>query len=237
MTDMPPTGVTMYETLVRQHDQITHSVPTIEDAIEKLREIEGKKKQRHDEQVASSRQVRAERLAKKQQEAEVEAAEANEGEGAPASLVRVKRKAEAMEAPSSAIATELNGSQVDAAREAELGEASALARMVVDAQAGPPEAFKTNEPDEIASRESSARPAKKVDRRENTTKPAPQARGHTSYLTFAVLLPLAAEGEANDGAGTASEANTSYAQIYEELASQDLAGLASGGGQSVVTAA
>lgn len=217
----------MYETLVRQHDQITHNVPTIDDAITKLREIEAKKKQRHEDQVAFSRQARLERLARKEQESD---AVPLDGEAGSNPAAGVKRKADAMEDGATATTTVVNGD----APAGDAVQSSTQTNVPEDLVKGQPDIIdadnaptpRANGQSEPVSRETSVRPAKKLDRRENTTKPAPQIRGHTSYLTFAFLLPH--EPGTDAPMASASDADTSYAQVYKELASQDLAGLASG---------
>jgi hypothetical protein len=235
----------MYETLVRQHDQITHSVPTIDDAIQKLREIEVKKKTRHEEQVRQSRTARAEKLAKAARDADaalkagVSPVATDEIDGNATSTsasAGTKRKADELDGDAvgqNAPGAEDKARQVTA--EAIPGHGVEQANGAATAKDAPVNGDGAAAvQSENVSRESSAKPGKKFERRENTTKPAPQIRGHTSYLTFAFLLPGAADSSSVPA--TASEAETSYAQVYDELASQDLAGLASGKAVEVAVA-
>ena len=235
----------MYETLVRQHDQITHSVPTIDDAIQKLREIEVKKKARHEEQVRQSRTARAEKLAKAARDADaapeagvssLEGAEIDGNATSPSASAGTKRKADELDGdavgqnvPDDDQKTRQVTVEAIPMNGVEQANGAATAKNVPTNGDGAAAGQSEN-----VSREPSAKPLRKFERSENTTKPAPQIRGHTSYLTFAFLLPGAADSSSVPA--TVSEAETSYAQVYDELASQDLAGLASGKAVEVAVA-
>jgi tRNA (adenine57-N1/adenine58-N1)-methyltransferase len=201
----------MYETLIRQHDMVSYPVPTIDDAIDKLKEIEGKKRQRHELQMAHSKaQKEMRQKAKEAKEAkqaataadgaapqaetgaDAEMADASAAEGKEA-LSTKKRKAE------ESTADDAEG-QPDAKKaKEEEGEGLAAASTAPSETSGTatPAIEEKLEPKQQAGRATNGKA--KDERKETNTKPTPQIRGHTSYLTFAVLLPEAVSAKATAG--------------------------------------
>lgn len=183
----------MYETLVRQHDLSIYHMPTIDDAIDKLKDIESRKKSR--------------RMYQKQRAAEEK-------------VELSKRKADEMDGEESAVAekkvktvlTETNGDKTDsaevlAANIADNGimagttETEGVKDVTMEAVEGR-DATTTREPSAETPKEaklnhksgkSDGKNPSSEERKYLSTKPAPQGRGHTSYLTFAFLMPEATE--------------------------------------------
>ena len=200
MAPFPLSDITMYETLIRQHDMVSYPVPTIDDAIDKLKEIEGKKRQRHELQMAHSKAQKEMRQKAKEAKqaataadaatpqadsgADAEMADASAAEGNEA-LSNKKRKAE------DSTAGDAEG-QPDAkkAKEQE-GEVLAATSVAPSETSGTATPAAEEQP-ELKQQSGRAVNGKAKDERKDTnTKPTTQIRGHTSYLTFAVLLPEA----------------------------------------------
>lgn len=204
----------MYETLVRQHDAAIYQMPTIDDAIDKLKDIESRKRQR--------------RVYQKQRAVEEKAQLAN--------AANVKRKADELEAETPAD-SEVSEKKVkvepvstDDVMEAAgaLAEESRIKAEPTDTEVAPAQTMVKAEPTEsedvhapvqaeediepakaqtVAPKETSTDAPKESkvaegkdnksdwrstsveERRYLSTKPALQTRGHTSYLTFAFLMP------------------------------------------------
>lgn len=173
----------MYETLIRQHDMTTYSMQSIDDAISKLKAIESKKISRRQYQVAMHKQ-------QQQKDEKRKADELDDPEEGP--IKRLKEDA-AVTAPSGTVTPELTTSPASPPPVIEAFKADSDAR-------GTPEATAVSS-SVPGSADVSARPSpapaqlgKKMvpqEQRFTSSRPAPQVRGHTSYLTFAFLLPTA----------------------------------------------
>lgn len=201
----------MYETLVRQHDCISYSAPTLGDAIARLQEIENRK---IDRRHAQQEDARLKKLAiANAKQAEASAAEID-SPAVPAadnavvdamaadSMVSTKRElpedmTEDGQAASSASTVDQPPPKRVKLAEAEPSSSVAhidanTATTDADAIATPPASIVAPAapvPTINGVQKVSYKTAKLESERLITTKPSPQIRGHTSYLTFAVLLP------------------------------------------------
>ncbi|BGP43760.1 tRNA (adenine-N(1)-)-methyltransferase catalytic subunit trm61 [Rhodotorula kratochvilovae] len=197
-------SITMYETLTRTHDPAPLVAPTVDDAIKRITAVEAKKERRREGQIEEARRKREDKKRKREEE------EAAKGAGAGAG------DADA-------------GDDALAAKKAKLdGDAAAAAGEETDAPmtaaaAGPSAA--ATAPTSVASDSpapSKPRPQTREERdrdREWTTKAGAYARGHTSYLTFAVLLPLVKDEEEPEAAeGAAPAAVVEEAPVEPALA-------------------
>lgn len=224
-------NITMYETLIRQHDMVSYPVPTIDDAIDKLKDIEGKKRQRHELQMAHSRaQKEARQKAKeaKQAATAADAAAPQTDSGADAEMADAlaavgnealstkKRKAEGE------TAGDAEG-QPDAkkVKEEENGEEPATTTAAPSETSGTatPAAEEKPEPKQQSGRAANGKA--KDERKDTNTKPTTQIRGHTSYLTFAVLLPEVVSAKAPAGLAQPVSVN-------DKLEPSEVAGTAEG---------
>lgn len=162
-------SITMYETLVRQHDLAVYQMPTLEDAVDKLKSIESRKKTRRAFQKQRSLEDKAEQM---------------------------KRKLDDMEGA----AEEDNSKKARMATEAETQQATVTTSGDIKMEVAEETAASTREPTPEAQKDTRLvktdtktdyKKASQEERRYLSTKPAPQGRGHTSYLTFAFLMPQA----------------------------------------------
>lgn len=188
--------ITMYETLTRTHDPTPIVAPDVGTAIARIEEVENKKERRREGQILDAARRREEK--KRQRDAEVAAAvEATEGTAADVGGVaevdgttpapheagselvgpetkRVKRTATTQELDGDeTVGAELSLPQPDRASNS---------RGASSAKPAAPAADKTAEGRRLRDER---------DRdRDFGTKAGAYTRGHTSFLTFAVLLPL-----------------------------------------------
>ena len=232
MVSLSSSDITMYETLIRQHDMVSYPVPTIDDAIDKLKDIEGKKRQRHELQMAHSRaQKEARQKAKEAKQAvtaadsaapqmdsgaDAEMADASAAEGNEA-LSTKKRKAE----EDSAGDAEGQPDAKKAKEEEEEGKGPATTTAAPSETSGTltPAAEEKPDPKQQSGRSTNGKA--KDERKDTNTKPTTQIRGHTSYLTFAVLLPEVVS--AKTPAGLAQPVS-----VNDRLADSEVAGAAEG---------
>lgn len=245
----------MYETLIRQQEIVRDVLPTVDDAITRLKEIEEKKHKRRLIQVEVSRKAREAKVKRKAEEMEAEkegeasgerpekAAAPNniatEAEGASAtsdSASALKRKAEEMdgEKDGETLAKKPKGDQEDAS----VGKASAKDAEGTNATVNttPTIAEVATRPAEASSKAPSPAPAGALkaaplpERKYSSTKPAVQSRGHTSYLTFAFLIPSKVAIQTQNGGSVQEPTQTqeegsvrdSFASEYSQVPTQDL---------------
>lgn len=156
----------MYETLLRQHDLLFYPMPTVDEAIDKLKDIESRKSTRRAQQ--QQRAAEAKDAASNKRKADV----LEEGEkGVVAAVAAVEAGGgTAIEGNTQGMA---GGNGVDSGP---VATDSRISTPLSDAK-----------PD---SKPKSSKQTQKEENRVSGTKPAPQSRGHTSYLTFAFLMPL-----------------------------------------------
>lgn len=206
------TDITMYETLVRQHDCISYSAPTLGAAIARLQEIENRKiDRRHAQQedaklkklaIANAKQAEASAAAEIESPALKAADIADVDAMAADNVVSAKRElpedmTEDGQAASSASTVDQPPPKRVRLAEAEPSSSVAhidanTATTDADAIATPPASIVAPAapvPTTNGVQKVSYKTAKLESERLITTKPSPQIRGHTSYLTFAVLLP------------------------------------------------
>ena len=187
--------ITMYETLTRTHDPTPIVAPDVGTAIARIEEVENKKERRREGQIMDAARRREEK--KRQREAEAAAAEAAEGTAAGAGIV-----------------AEVDGTTpapLDAASEPVGPETKRVKRTAttqdLDGDETVGEELSLPQPDRASDSrgpDSAKPPAPAVDKtaegrrlrderdrdRDFGTKAGAYTRGHTSFLTFAVLLPL-----------------------------------------------
>lgn len=164
----------MYETLTRTHDPVP-LIPTLKpvsSAVDRIKTVEIKKGRRRDLQILEAKRKREEREKSKVDEGNAESA-VDGDEGEPANK---KRKVEETD-ESPAIG------DVDEAETMDLqGDGSASASTTRPPTPGTATPSTTN-----------AGPFKIE--KEFVLKPGPHSRGHTSFLTFATLLPIMAKDD------------------------------------------
>lgn len=187
------TDVTTYETLSRTHDTAVLNAPSIDVAIERINAVEENRGRRRVGQIEDAR-VRREASKRKRDEQEAAAAallavEADGIEGTPVED-STTAKGETEERPAKRIAldvTALAEEQKDVAKP-DSTMSTPLETVIVEK--------KTAGATEISreSKASGARgktlPTVRTGPKVFTMKAGSQLRGHTSYLTFATLLPL-----------------------------------------------
>lgn len=236
----------MYETLLRQHDLAQYVMPTIEDTIEKLKVIEARKQQRRDIQIAENKAAR-EAAAKAaagptpggadEQTAAAAALEADAEDVMESEAAELPKTSETGVKRTAEEAGLVDGSaEPEGKRTKEAGAASALTTDAETSAAPSPAPPSTTPTPKSTNGTYKAPGEQKV----STVKPALQIRGHTSYLTFAFLVPAAptATEDADKGLETTSVENgdkggvpqstaggDSFAREYAAIASQDLANL------------
>ena len=184
----------MYETLTRTHDPVPLAAPTVDDAVERITAVERKKERRREGQIEDARRRREEKAKRKRDEGDEpagdaagEAGAADAGEGGDDALAAKKARLDDGDASAalSAAVSDADTAMAAPAAVAAVAEGAATA------------------PTSGASSPAPARPRSRLEREQDrsmTLKAGPYARGHTSYLTFAVLLPLAEGSGAEDAA-------------------------------------
>ncbi|GAA5917866.1 hypothetical protein JCM5296_006662 [Sporobolomyces johnsonii] len=168
--------ITMYETLTRTHDPAPLVAPPISSAIDRIKQVEQKKERRREGQIEEARRKREEKKRKRELELEDAADKGGErgGEGEGAGK---KRKLEGDEE-----------GNVDDDNEVEMRDTTTTP---ADADASSTAAPQPPPRSTSATPTSSSAPTRlSKEDREWTLKAGPYTRGHTSFLTFAVLLPL-----------------------------------------------
>lgn len=161
------TDIATYESLVRTHESLTNvgQLENIGSVIERIRTNEHKREARHEMQIAQSRAERARRAAK---------ADADAASGIVSDI-----------APNASEPAPLPpADDASLKRKAENKDESASKRTYRSATEDEPAAEMLYTP---GFRKKAER--KPVDLANVYSRPYPQMRGHTSYLTFAVLLP------------------------------------------------
>lgn len=164
----------MYETLVRQHDLAAYQMPTLEDAVDKLKHIESRKKSRREYQRAKSMAEKTE--SQKRKAGEMEAGSSDEKVSAKKFMTTDGEEA----------ASAIEDCVAEASKEDTKMES--IEETAITTQPTTTEKKKENVV-EKKGRDDWKKPSDE-ERRYQSTKPAPQGRGHTSYLTFASLMPL-----------------------------------------------
>ncbi|GAA5927105.1 hypothetical protein JCM3775_002448 [Rhodotorula graminis] len=184
-------SITMYETLTRTHDPVPLAAPTVDDAVERITAVERKKERRREGQIEEARRRREEKAKRKREDggdAEGDAAgEAGAAAGGDEDALAAKkaRLDDGAGAASSAPASDADTAMATPMAVSAVAEGAATA------------------PTSGASSPAPARPRSRLEREQDrsmTLKAGPYARGHTSYLTFAVLLPLVEGSGAEDAA-------------------------------------
>ena len=194
--------MTTYETLSRTHDPAVLIAPPISSAIERISAVESKRERRRDGQIEQARVLRESRKRQREAEEELAAALALEvlasGEGVVAIEVKVE---EGEERPAKRIALEGDSKVVeesdvkmeDVVEGSTIASTSTLPAPVVAAAV--PTIKKAAQQNSGTSTPRSRVPSPPLPPQFSgpkvfTFKASSQLRGHTSYLTFAVLLPI-----------------------------------------------
>lgn len=161
----------MYETLVRQHDLAVYQMPSLEDAVDKLKNIESRKKSRRAFQKQRALEDKTDQAKRKAEEIE---------SGAEDVLSKKVKLQDGIETPPTADASE------------EVGVKTEVTAEDVTMSTREPSAEEQKDSTTVKKEANSdyKKPSQE-ERRYLSTKPAPQGRGHTSYLTFAFLMPEA----------------------------------------------
>lgn len=183
----------MYETLVRQHDLSIYHMPTIDDAIDKLKDIESRKKSR--------RMYQKQRAAEEKVKLSKRKADEMEGEESEVTEKKVKTVLPEANGDKTDSTNVLAANTADNGIMAETAETEGVKDVTMETAEGT-EATTTREPSTETPKEvkvnnksgkSDGKNPSMEERKYLSTKPAPQGRGHTSYLTFAFLMPEATE--------------------------------------------
>ncbi|KAK4699597.1 tRNA (adenine57-N1/adenine58-N1)-methyltransferase catalytic subunit, partial [Phenoliferia sp. Uapishka_3] len=167
--------ITMYECLTRSHEPTPYVAPSISTAIERIQAVESKKGRRREGQIAEAKKKREEREKKRVREDEIAASGEVEVEGEPS--------AKRLELEGTGTGTGTEGEDVDMAG-SESGAGTPGTSTPKGASAKSDGKKLTKEPKPHPPHPQHSGP------RVYTSKPAnTHLRGHTSFLTFATLLP------------------------------------------------
>lgn len=172
----------MYEALTRDHEPAQHYLPTASSAIDRIQNVESKKLRRREIQIADAGRKREQKELKRKREED----------GDDAGTEGSTRKETATTDSSSA------GAETTSSRKGLLDGSEGEAATSLSATEEPKQDTKRNVParDQVnGSTEQVSAPVK-----EYTFRAGAQSRGHTSYLTFATLLPVV-DAKAPDGEG------------------------------------
>lgn len=150
----------MYETLVKTHEPTNFSLPTVDEAIARITAVEQKKELRRAGQIEDARRKKEGKELKRKRDEDSVAGAKAAAEGEPAGKVAV-----------AVAAAEAGGEAVWRVKEA-----------------GRTTAESSPAPSGSGSGSGNARLPK--EQRASTFRQGDLSRGHTSYLTFAVLLPV-----------------------------------------------
>ncbi|KAA1135794.1 tRNA (adenine-N(1)-)-methyltransferase catalytic subunit trm61 [Puccinia graminis f. sp. tritici] len=155
--------IIMFETLVRTHEPVSLTMPKVDDAVRRIKEVEMKKQARRERQISESKQRR--QVAQKPSSPKPTSDERNTKRGLDG--------ADATEEPELKKPREekCNGSPVCAKSEE-------MDTVIVE------------DTKSVVTETDQALPEVQQTVMLETSKPAGMTRGHTSFLTFAVLLPL-----------------------------------------------
>lgn len=199
LSELGFSDITMYETLTRTHDPTPIAAPSIETAIQRIEEVEDKKGRRREGQIkeAARRREEKRRLKEEEEAAKVKAETEATSESTAAAAVaptstddvdssepaakRVKRTAVEDEEEG---ANDV-GMATDEVDDATPAPARAATIQPADSAATTPAAHA------LAEKTAQGRRLREERDRERSygTKAGAYTRGHTSFLTFAVLLP------------------------------------------------
>lgn len=187
----------MYETLVRQQEITRDPLPTVEEAIARLKEIESRKHNKRLVQIEQARSAKSTNSAKRKADAAI-IAEADDLEHG-SSAKRLRGEMPPLEEPD---VKDIQPSGLDAAVTASAdenlkSEVAVSGTAAAEVSTGGIEsilAAPTQAIAELNGNPSTLPPRDKLpaldEKRYAAVKPSHQTRGHTSYLTFACLLPL-----------------------------------------------
>ena len=171
----------MYEALVRNHEAASVPMRTIDDVVSRISEVEVRKEARRERQIREAKRKRLEKEAETPAETETEV-EAVESEGA-------KRKVDV-----NGDGDEARGSSP--VKRIRLDDDTHTDDTPAEGQPsdGPHSAAPISGPAEATPQAPNGRQAVKKAPRESddvlkTSRPVDMSRGHTSFLTFATLLP------------------------------------------------
>lgn len=163
----------MYETLLKTHEPTTYALPTVGDAIARITAVEHKKAQRRAVQIDDARRKKEAKEAREnKRKREEEGANEEGGVGG--------------EGEKAAKVAKVEGEGTGQADEGGVVVAKAVAEAKADA--GGPRSESSPAPAANGSTGANARLPK--EQRLTTFRQGDLSRGHTSYLTFAVLLPV-----------------------------------------------
>jgi tRNA (adenine57-N1/adenine58-N1)-methyltransferase len=185
--------IIMFETLVRTHEPVSVAMPAVDDAVRRIKEVETKKQARRERQISESKQRRQ----------TTQKAPSSKAESEEKSAKRLLEGADPAEEPEpkksrdEACNGSADGPQPEEIPtiEAEDVEPVELRTDQALSQANTTD-IKPNSINTASFDQSGAQPVD-IEKAQSlnpclleTSKPAGMSRGHTSFLTFAVLLPL-----------------------------------------------
>jgi len=178
--------IIMFETLVRTHEPVSVPMPKVDDAVRRIKEVEKKKQARRERQISESKQRRQTTTQK-----ESSAKPASEG----FTTKRVLEGTDDTEEPEpKKPRDETCNSPVDCITSKEAPTVKVEDSEPVESVAAPKVEQTTVEPSTLNNTEEQPGRSEKAPSLNpsilETSKPAGMSRGHTSFLTFAVLLPL-----------------------------------------------
>ncbi|GAA5877058.1 hypothetical protein JCM8547_007295 [Rhodosporidiobolus lusitaniae] len=200
LAEMGFSDITMYETLTRTHDPAPVSAPPISSAIDRIRNVEAKKERRREGQIEDAKRKREEKKRKADEAAAAEAAkeggmaeEAGEGEDkhtAKRTKFEENGGDEKMVEDVSTLPTASSAAPSSTASPAPSALPATTTTATTDSSASAP----PSRPDTPVSRSAAggqalAAVSTSKEDRELTAKVGAYSRGHTSFLTFATLLP------------------------------------------------
>ncbi|GAA5982536.1 hypothetical protein JCM10908_006689 [Rhodotorula pacifica] len=191
LADLGFSDITMYETLTRTHDPTPIVAPDIGTAITRIEEVETKKERRREGQIQEAARKREEKQRQREAEAvaELSAPQADAGGIAQVdSTTPSKREAVAENGgPPAKRAKHTTASSRDVTGGAVAGQDSSRAGPTSSTPDGD-----TSLPRPVVDKSAEGRRLREERDRERSfgTKAGSYTRGHTSFLTFAVLLPL-----------------------------------------------
>ncbi|GAA5988485.1 hypothetical protein JCM11641_007167 [Rhodosporidiobolus odoratus] len=187
--------ITMFETLTRTHDPAQVTAPPISAAIDRIKQVEVKKEKRRESQIEDAKKKREEKKRKLEAAAASEGVESAEtadgaqdnGHEAKKQKIEAEEDAKMEEDANVTLPWPPTAAGADIATSNSTSSATPVSAAPELSSSAPSPSHPTT-----PSTKPLAGPLNKEDR-EYTMKAGPYSRGHTSYLTFAVLLPLVPE--------------------------------------------
>lgn len=193
----------MYETLTRTHDPVQVSCPPISSAIDRIKAVEVKKEKRREGQIEDAKKKREEKKLAVEATAAAVAAAAAAGEDVEGAKKRSAEDAGVEEAPEAKKVKVEGESSEDVKMDLTTAPSSSTDSPAPSLSAVTPAATPAVDSSAPPSRPDTPThrligkplapllgPGANKEDRETTFRAGAYARGHTSFLTFATLLPV-----------------------------------------------